>query len=196
MGIAARAAGHGPPRLNLPNWLLRIGARLGPNLGGLFGLSPNLREILAAADGVTYWASSARAAAELGYRPRDLAVGLRGRLRRREPLSGDRPGLVVHSGPWPATSRCSRRRPTRRTAAHGIGPTCRSPWAAARPASRPRTARWPCGATRTGSGRGCRPARTTTTSRACCAASRSTRSARRPAARTSGSAGTSARPRS
>jgi dihydroflavonol-4-reductase len=75
MGIAARAAGHGPPRLNLPNWLLRIGARLGPNLGGLFGLSPNLREILAAADGVTFWASSARAAAELGYRPRDPAVG-------------------------------------------------------------------------------------------------------------------------
>jgi dihydroflavonol-4-reductase len=75
MGIAARAAGHGPPRLDLPNWFLRIGARLGPNLGGLFGLSPNLREILAAADGVTYWASSARAAAELGYRARDPDVG-------------------------------------------------------------------------------------------------------------------------
>jgi nucleoside-diphosphate-sugar epimerase len=75
MGIAARAAGHGPPRLNIPNWFLRIGARLGPNLGGMFGLSPNLREILKSADGVTFWASSARAAAELGYRPRDLASG-------------------------------------------------------------------------------------------------------------------------
>ncbi len=75
MGMAARAGGHGPPRLSVPNWFLRIGARLGPNLGGLFGLSPNLREILAAADGVTFWASSARAAAELGYRPRDPAAG-------------------------------------------------------------------------------------------------------------------------
>ena len=75
MGIAARAGGHGPPRLSVPNWFLRIGARLGPNLGGLFGLSPNLREIFSAADGVTFWASSARAAAELGYRPRDPAAG-------------------------------------------------------------------------------------------------------------------------
>lgn len=75
MGIAARAAGHGPPRINIPNWFLRIGSRLGPNLGGLFGLSPNLREIMSASDGVTYWASSARAAAELGYRPRDLPAG-------------------------------------------------------------------------------------------------------------------------
>jgi nucleoside-diphosphate-sugar epimerase len=75
MGIAARAAGHGPPRLNVPTWFLRIGARLGPNLGGMFGLSPNLREIMKSSDGVTFWASSARAAAELGYRPRDLAAG-------------------------------------------------------------------------------------------------------------------------
>jgi dihydroflavonol-4-reductase len=75
MGIAARAAGHGPPRLSVPNWFLRIGSRLSPNLGGLFGLSPNLREIFSAADGVTFWASSARAAAELGYRPRDPAAG-------------------------------------------------------------------------------------------------------------------------
>jgi nucleoside-diphosphate-sugar epimerase len=75
MGIAARAAGHGPPRLDIPNWFLRLGARLGPDRGRVFGLSPNLREILSAADGVTFWASSARAAAELGYRPRDLAAG-------------------------------------------------------------------------------------------------------------------------
>ncbi len=75
MGIAARAAGHGPPRLNIPTWFLRFGTLLGPNRGRVFGLSPNLREILSASDGVTYWASSARAAAELGYRPRDLPSG-------------------------------------------------------------------------------------------------------------------------
>ncbi len=72
---AALAAGRRPPRLTIPNWVLRVGARLGPNLGGMFGLSPNLREILQASDGVTYWASSAKAAAELGYRVRDLRSG-------------------------------------------------------------------------------------------------------------------------
>ena len=75
MAIAARAGGHGPPRLSIPTWVLRLGTFLGPNLGERFGLSPNLREIMSASDGVTYWASSARAAAELGYRPRDLASG-------------------------------------------------------------------------------------------------------------------------
>jgi dihydroflavonol-4-reductase len=75
MALAARAGGRRPPRLTIPNWALRVGTALGPNLGGLFGLSPNLREILSASDGVTYWASSAKAAAELGYRTRDLATG-------------------------------------------------------------------------------------------------------------------------
>jgi nucleoside-diphosphate-sugar epimerase len=75
MAISARAGGHRPPRLVIPAWVLRVGTKLGPNLGGLFGLSPNLREILQASDGVTYWATSAKAAAELGYRPRDPASG-------------------------------------------------------------------------------------------------------------------------
>lgn len=75
MAIAAHAGGHGPPRLSIPTPVLRLGTFLGPNLGARFGLSPNLREIMTASDGVTYWASSARAAAELGYRPRDLAAG-------------------------------------------------------------------------------------------------------------------------
>ena len=75
MIVAARAGGRRPPRLTIPTWTLRVGSRLGPNLGGLFGLSPNLREILSASDGVTYWASSAKAAAELGYRVRDLPSG-------------------------------------------------------------------------------------------------------------------------
>ena len=75
MAIAARAGGHRPPRLVIPDWVLRVGSTLGPNLGGLFGLSPNLREIMRASDGVTYWASSAKAAAELGYRTRDLPSG-------------------------------------------------------------------------------------------------------------------------
>ena len=36
---------------------------------------PNLAEIVSSSVGVTYWASSAKAEAELGYRSRPLAVG-------------------------------------------------------------------------------------------------------------------------
>jgi dihydroflavonol-4-reductase len=75
MAIAARVGGHGLPRIRIPDWPLRVGARVAPNLGRMFGLSPNLREIVDSSVGVTYWASSARAAAELGYATRDLASG-------------------------------------------------------------------------------------------------------------------------
>ena len=77
MRIAARLAGRRPPRLSVPNAVLRVGARLAPNSGALFGLSPNLREVVSSADGVTYWGSSAKAATELGFMPRGLEVGLR-----------------------------------------------------------------------------------------------------------------------
>jgi nucleoside-diphosphate-sugar epimerase len=77
MRVAARLAGRRPPRLSIPNAVLRIGSRLSPNGGALFGVPPNLREIVSAADGVTYWASSAKAVAELGFMPRSLEVGLR-----------------------------------------------------------------------------------------------------------------------
>jgi nucleoside-diphosphate-sugar epimerase len=40
---------------------------------------PNLRELIAAADGVTYWATDAKARAELGYEPRSLSEGLKDR---------------------------------------------------------------------------------------------------------------------
>ncbi len=76
MRIAARLAGRRPPRLSIPNAVLHIGALLAPNSGALFGVSPNLREIVSSADGVTYWASNAKAVAELGFVPRSLEVGL------------------------------------------------------------------------------------------------------------------------
>ena len=77
MRVAARLAGRKPPRLSIPNVVLRIGSRLSPNGGALLGVPPNLREIVRAADGVTYWGSSAKAVAELGFVPRSLEVGLR-----------------------------------------------------------------------------------------------------------------------
>jgi len=44
------------------------------------GQPPNLRELITAADGVTYWATDAKARRELGYSPRDLDTGLRQKL--------------------------------------------------------------------------------------------------------------------
>ena len=41
------------------------------------GLPDDLGEVARSAIGVTFWASSAKAATELGYAPRDLASGLR-----------------------------------------------------------------------------------------------------------------------
>ena len=75
LAIAAQVGGHRLPRLSVPDAVLRTGAALFPNQGGLFGLQPNLREIISASVGVTYWASAARAEAELAFRARDLATG-------------------------------------------------------------------------------------------------------------------------
>jgi nucleoside-diphosphate-sugar epimerase len=70
--VAARLGGVGLPRLSLPNVAIRL---LAP-LGGLFG-QPNMREVVSASSGVTYWASADKAARELGFAPRSLEDGLR-----------------------------------------------------------------------------------------------------------------------
>jgi nucleoside-diphosphate-sugar epimerase len=67
---AAATQGHRPPRLRIPTALLRRSARLGPLIG-----QPNLREIIEASAGVTYWASSAKAERELGFRARSIEAG-------------------------------------------------------------------------------------------------------------------------
>jgi nucleoside-diphosphate-sugar epimerase len=75
IAIAARAGGHRPPRLRVPTTLLRLAGTLLPNGGRLAGQPPNLREIVRASAGITYWASSEKAETELGYRSRPLAAG-------------------------------------------------------------------------------------------------------------------------
>lgn len=75
--IAARAGGHSPPRLVMPTVLLRMLAPFGRFVGPLLGQPPNLRELITASDGVTYWATHEKAHRELGYTPRDLEAGLR-----------------------------------------------------------------------------------------------------------------------
>lgn len=77
MRTAARLGGRSLPRLALPAALVRVGSRVPGPLARAVGLPENLGEVLRASQGVTYWASSAKAATELGYVPRDIASGLR-----------------------------------------------------------------------------------------------------------------------
>jgi hypothetical protein len=51
----------------IPDALLRIAGRL----------VPSLREVTSSAHGVTFWATDAKARAELGTRPRPLLQGMR-----------------------------------------------------------------------------------------------------------------------
>jgi nucleoside-diphosphate-sugar epimerase len=74
---AAAAAGRRPPRLTMPTALVRLAAPLGGVVGPLLGQPPNLRELVSASDGVTYWATDAKARREVGYTARDLESGLR-----------------------------------------------------------------------------------------------------------------------
>jgi dihydroflavonol-4-reductase len=69
---AAAIGDHRPPRLRVPTGLLRFLAPTGSLIG-----QPNLREIISAADGVTYWASHDKATTELGFEPRPIEAGLR-----------------------------------------------------------------------------------------------------------------------
>ena len=58
-----------PVRLSLPTPLLRAAIPFGPLIGKVMGTGPNLRELIRASAGVTYWATHERAQHELGYEP-------------------------------------------------------------------------------------------------------------------------------
>lgn len=77
VAIAAQTAGKKPPKLAIPTAMIRLMAPIGRVIGPLLGQPPNLREVVRASDGVTYWATHAKAEQELGYAPRDLETGLR-----------------------------------------------------------------------------------------------------------------------
>jgi nucleoside-diphosphate-sugar epimerase len=72
----AMLSGRRPPRGHVPMALLKVAIPMGRFLGPAFGLGPNLREALIAADS-TYWATDDKARRELGFQPRDLESGLR-----------------------------------------------------------------------------------------------------------------------
>ena len=74
--LAAAIGEHRPPSFRMPTSLLRL---LAP-AGGLIG-QPNIREVIAASAGVTYWAGHDKATAELGFEPRPIEAGLRDTFR-------------------------------------------------------------------------------------------------------------------
>ena len=79
IATAGDITGRRPPRFDLPTGVLRAVAPLGPLLGPALGLPPNLREVISAGE-ATYYATHAKATAELGFQPRPLAQGLRDTL--------------------------------------------------------------------------------------------------------------------
>jgi dihydroflavonol-4-reductase len=72
LAVSARLGGKRLPRVAIPNVVLRVMAPAGRFMG-----QPNMREVVSAGAGVTYWASNQRAQDELDWHPRELEDGLR-----------------------------------------------------------------------------------------------------------------------
>ena len=72
IALAAGIGGRKPPAIRIPTGLLRAMAPIGAIVG-----QPNLREVISAAAGVTYWASAARAKEEFGWEAREIEAGFR-----------------------------------------------------------------------------------------------------------------------
>ncbi|HEY8001146.1 MAG: NAD-dependent epimerase/dehydratase family protein [Vicinamibacteria bacterium] len=77
IGTVGRVAGKKPPQRSIPVGLMKLMTPAGPLVGKVMDQGPNLRELIASADGVTFWAKHDKAMAELGYSPRGLETGLR-----------------------------------------------------------------------------------------------------------------------
>jgi dihydroflavonol-4-reductase len=83
IGRAARVAGRKPPRMTVPTGVLKAMVPIAPLVTRAMGVGPNLKELISASDGVTYWATDDKARRDLGYAPRDLDTGLRELLSAR-----------------------------------------------------------------------------------------------------------------
>ena len=73
----AKVSGRKAPKRNLPTGLMKMMIPFGPVVGKVMGQPPNLRELIASGDNVTFWASYEKAQRELGYSPRGMEEGLR-----------------------------------------------------------------------------------------------------------------------
>jgi nucleoside-diphosphate-sugar epimerase len=80
IGVVSAETGKKAPRHALPTGVMKALTPIGPLVGKVMGQPPNLRELIASADGVTFWATHEKATRELGYEPRGLEDGLRALL--------------------------------------------------------------------------------------------------------------------
>jgi nucleoside-diphosphate-sugar epimerase len=78
--VVARVSGRKAPKRALPTPLMKAMIPIGPLVGKMMGQPPNLRELISAADGVTFWASNEKAKRDLGFGPRGLEQGFRDML--------------------------------------------------------------------------------------------------------------------
>jgi dihydroflavonol-4-reductase len=76
----AKISNRKPIKLTMPAWAIKASVPVAPLVTKMMGLPPNLRELIKTSDGVTYWATDAKARRELGYSPRSLEQGLRDML--------------------------------------------------------------------------------------------------------------------
>jgi nucleoside-diphosphate-sugar epimerase len=88
IGIVAQVSGRKAPKHAIPTPLMKAMIPIGPLVGKAMGQPPNLRELISAADGVTFWATNEKAARELGYSPRGIEEGIRQTLEAEGKLSG------------------------------------------------------------------------------------------------------------
>ena len=75
--MVSSLSGRKPPKRELTAGMMKLAIPIGPVVGKLMGFPPNLAELIRSSDGVTYWASDAKARANLGYQPRPLDTGLK-----------------------------------------------------------------------------------------------------------------------
>ena len=74
---AAAINGNKPPKITMPALMVKASIPIAPVVTKMMGLPPNLSELIKTSDGVTYWATDAKARNELGYSPRNLDEGLK-----------------------------------------------------------------------------------------------------------------------
>ena len=73
---AALLAGRRPPRVTMPGFMVKASLPIAPLVTKMMGMPPNLKELIRTSEGVTYWATDAKARRELDYSPRGLDEGL------------------------------------------------------------------------------------------------------------------------
>ncbi len=86
IGIVASVAGKRAPKLAVPTILMKAMTPIGPLVGKMMGQPPNLRELIASADNVTFWATNEKAVEELGFAPRGIEEGIRQTLEADDRL--------------------------------------------------------------------------------------------------------------